>query len=87
MNLRIDDLFFVDFDALIGYSNITNPKLLQTYDRGTMEYSDLAMVFGVGVGYRFPGNPLLIRLAYGLHSPLNNGGLNGALNIQLGVRF
>ena len=87
LNLRVDELFFIDFDALIGYSSISNADLLTSYDFGTTEYSDLAGIFGIGIGYRFPSNPLHLRLAYALHMPFANSGLNGGLNLQLGFRF
>ena len=87
INLRVDELFFVDFDAMLGYSSIDNPNLLQSYDIGTIEYKDLAGIFGIGIGYRFQENPLHVRLAYALHLPLSNNGLNTGLNIQLGYRF
>lgn len=87
LNIRIDEPFFIDFDALLGYSSITNPDLLASYDRGTTEYKDMAFATSIGVGYRFPNSPLLLRIAYAIHIPFNSSGFNGALNFQLGVRF
>ncbi len=87
INLRIDEPFFIDLDALIGYSGISNTDLLKSYERGTTEYSGMAFVSSIGVGYRIPESPLLFRLAYGIHIPFTGSGLNGALNLQLGFRF
>jgi len=88
LNIRVDEPFFVDMDVLFGYSNITNAELLKTYERNTTEYKDLAFITSLGVGYRFPSNPLILRLAYGVHWPISSSsGFNGALNLQLGVKF
>ena len=87
LNIRIDEPFFFDLDALLGYSSISNENLLLSYDKGITEYSNMAFVTSLGAGYRFPNSPLLVRLAYAIHVPFNTTGFNGALNFQLGVRF
>ena len=87
LNLRVDEPFFVDLDALLGYSSITNSDLLSSYDKGLSEYKNMAFVTSLGLGYRFPTSPLLLRLAYTVHVPFSSSGFNGALNFQLGYRF
>ena len=87
LNLRVDEPIFVDLDALIGYSAITNPDLLSSYDKGLSEYKNMAFATSLGVGYRFAESPLILRLAYSIHLPFNSIGFNGALNFQLGYRF
>lgn len=88
LNIRVDEPFFFDLDALFGYSSIKNAELLKTYDRNISEYNDLAIITGLGVGYRFPDNPLILRLAYAVHWALSdNSGFNGGLNLQLGFKF
>jgi hypothetical protein len=87
LNIRIDEPFFFDLDALLGYSSITNADLLSSYSKGVTEFKDMAFVTNLGVGYRFPESPLLLRLAYGIHLPFNSNGFNGSLNFQLGYRF
>ena len=56
LNIRVDEPFFFDFDALIGYSSITNADLLLSYGKSVTEYKDLAMITSIGAGYRFPNN-------------------------------
>jgi hypothetical protein len=87
LNLRVDEPFFVDLDVLLGYSSITNADLLSSYDEGLTEYKNMAFVTSLGLGYRFPESPLLLRIAYGIHLPFHSIGFNGALNFQLGYRF
>lgn len=87
LNIRIDEPFFFDLDALLGYSSISNADLLSSYSKGITEFKDMAFVTNLGVGYRFPESPLLLRLAYGIHLPFNSNGFNGSLNFQLGYRF
>jgi len=87
LNIRIDEPFFFDLDALLGYSSISNPDLLLSYDKGVTEFNNMAFVTSLGAGYRFPDSPLLVRLAYAIHVPFNSRGFNGALNFQLGLRF
>ena len=84
LNMRIDEPFFIDIDALVGYSSISNPDLIKTYDFGTTEYNGMAFVTSLGLGYRFENSPLLIRLAYVMHIPLSGTGLNSGINFQLG---
>ena len=87
LNLRIDEPFFLDLDALVGYSSITNADLLKSYNFGTTEYQGMAFVTSLGMGYRFQNNPWLLRIAYTTHIPLANTGLNTGPNFQLGYRF
>ncbi len=87
LNFRVDEPFFFDFDALIGYSSVTNPNLLKSYDFKTTEYNGMAFVSSLGIGYRLQNSPLLFRLAYSLHLPFGNNGLNTGLNFQLGYIF
>ena len=85
-NLRMGSRLFGDLDLLLGYSSISNEKLLSTYPKVT-NYSGGAFVGNIGFGYRFPNNPLLFRLALTTHFPFKNVGLNYGYNIQIGYRF
>ena len=85
-NLRIGSKLFLDFDAMFGYSSISNKKLLSTYPK-TDHYSGGAFVGNIGFGYRFANNPLLVRFAITSHFPFQNVGINYGYNLQLGYRL
>ncbi len=85
-NLRIGTHLFGDIDLLLGYSSISNEKLLSGY-KGVSEYNGGAFVGNIGFGYRFITNPLLIRFAINSHFPFNGSGFNYGYNLQIGYRF
>ena len=86
-NFRIGSRFFGDIDLLFGYSSITNESLLSSYGAGIDNYSGSAFVGNIGIGYRFANNPLLLRLVWGGHFPINHMGLNTTFSFQLGFRI
>ena len=85
-NLRIGSRLFGDLDLLLGYSSISNEKLLSTYPK-VDKYSGGAFIGNLGFGYRFPDNPLLIRLVLTSHFPFQDAGINYGYNLQIGYRF
>ena len=86
-NFRIGSRFFGDVDLLFGYSSISNEKLLTSYPK-IDKYSGGAFVGNLGFGYRFPNNPLLVRLAFLSHFPFQkNVAVNYGYNLQIGYRF
>ena len=84
LELEVD--FFGDLDLLLGYSSISNEKLLSTYPK-VDKYSGGAFAGNVGLGYRFANNPLLIRFAITSHFPFQNVGINYGYSLQVGYRF
>ncbi len=85
-NFRVGSRFFGDLDLLLGYSSISNEKLLSTYPK-VDKYSGGAFVGNIGFGYRFANNPLLIRFAITSHFPFQNVGINYGYSLQVGYRF
>lgn len=85
-NLRIGAMLFADIDLLLGYSSLTNEKLLSGYP-GTSKYSGGVFVGNLGFGYRFIDNPLLLRFAINSHFPFSGSGFNYGYNLQVGYRF
>ena len=85
-NLRIGSRFFGDIDLLLGHSSVSNEKLLSSYPK-VDKYSGGAFIGNLGFGYRFPNNPLLVRLALTTHFPFQNEGINYGYNFQIGYRF
>ena len=84
LNFRIGSRFFGDVDLLLGYSSITNEKLLSSYN--STEYNGGAFVGSMGIGYRF-ANPLFVRIAYTGHFPFSSKGINSVFIFQLGYRI
>ena len=85
LNFRVGSRFFGDTDVLYGYSSISNPKLLGSYI--PKEHDGGAFIWNIGIGFRFPSNPFLLRMAFIGHFPIGNKGLNSAFNLQVGYRI